>query len=191
MCCFVWDWTATFCKRKILVNIFGFSRFFWPGQNKCMTDCWRFKDVLMACGDSTTTVLPSITLPVMFVLQAHLSWCSLQVPTWPCLLSSHTATATQQHQAMASRHSPASVIACEQPQPLTTWPAAFLSPLLFFVFLTSFPWSSTHNRGHKQATAHSYIEYLFYYVGLLQQQGTLQFRCLKWNWTLLVFHIPC
>lgn len=53
---------------------------------------------------------------MIFVLQAHRSSCSQQGPTWPCLLSSPTATATQQHQATASRHSPASVTACEQPE---------------------------------------------------------------------------
>lgn len=49
----------------------------------------------------------------MFLLQAHPSSCSQQGPTWLCLLSSPTATATQQHQATVSRHSRALVMACE------------------------------------------------------------------------------
>lgn len=36
------------------------------------------------------------------------------------------------------------------------------SSVLLFVFLTSFLWSSTDNRGHKQATAHSRFEYSFF-----------------------------
>lgn len=52
----------------------------------------------------------------MFLLQAHPSSCSQRGPTWPCLLSSPMATATQQHQATFSRHSPASAMACEQPE---------------------------------------------------------------------------
>lgn len=51
----------------------------------------------------------------MVLLQAHPSSCSQQGPTWPCLLSRPMATATQQRQATASRHSPASVMACEHP----------------------------------------------------------------------------
>lgn len=94
--------------------------------------------------------------PVL-VLQAHPSLCSQRGPTWPCLLSSPTATATQQHRATASPHSPASVTACEHPTPPPTTlphpprlgptPSLHLSSLS--VFLTSFLWSSTHNRGHK------------------------------------------
>lgn len=49
------------------------------------------------------------------VLQAHPSLCSQQGPTCPCLLSSPTATATQQHPTTASRHRPPSVTACEHP----------------------------------------------------------------------------
>lgn len=37
---------------------------------------------------------------------------------------------------------------------LSTRLDSFLPSVFFFVFLTSVPWSSTHNRGHKQATAH-------------------------------------
>lgn len=59
----------------------------------------------------------------MFALQAHHSSCSQQGPTWPCLLSSPTATATQQHQATASRHSPASVMACEHTTPIHSPPS--------------------------------------------------------------------
>lgn len=69
----------------------------------------------------------------MVVLQAHPSLCSQQGPTWPCLLSSPTATATQQHQATSSRHSPASVTACEHPttpDPTSTWPDTFLPSVL-------------------------------------------------------------
>lgn len=67
-----------------------------------------------------------------------------------------------------------------------------------FVFLTSFPWSSTHNRGHKQASAHSSFEYYFFIMlscSRRKHSTTLKdfyLYCLKRNWTtcLFVFHIP-
>lgn len=129
----------------------------------------------------------------MFVLQAHPSSCSQQGPTWPCLLSRRTATATQQHQATASRHSPASVMACEHPRARTPPPVPPIPPSpphhhdftrhlpsicpSLFVFLTSFPWSSTHNRGHKQATAHSRFEYYFFIMLSCYKRKT--FNCIE------------
>lgn len=101
------------------------------------------------------------------VLQAHPSLCSQQGPTCPCLLSSPTAMATQQHPATASRHRPPSVTACEHPTTYilphhnSTQHLPSICPPSF-VFLTSFPWSSTHNRGHKQATAHSRFWHYFF-----------------------------
>lgn len=123
----------------------------------------------------------AILLTTLILLQAHPNSCSQQGPTWLCLLSSHMATATQQHQATASHHSPASVMACEHPttQPpnhhhnLSQLPSICLS---LFVFLTSFPWSSTHNRGHKQATAHSPLSTIFLLCCLLQEKT---FNCIE------------
>lgn len=102
------------------------------------------------------------------VLQARHSSCSQRGPTcpYPCPPSRPTATATQRLQATPSRHSPTLVTACEDRRPrkpprlphhhhhLSTRLDSFLPSVFFFVFLTSVPWSSTHNRGHKQATAH-------------------------------------
>lgn len=102
----------------------------------------------------------------MFLLQAHPSSCSQQDPTWLCLPSRPMATATQEHQATASHHSPPSVMACDHPttpdprhNSTQHFPSICLS---LFVFLTSFPWSSTHKRGHKRATDHSHFEYYFF-----------------------------
>lgn len=102
------------------------------------------------------------------VLQARHSSCSQRGPTcpYPCPPSRPTAMATQRLQATPSRHSPTLVTACEDRRPrkpprlphhhhhLSTRLDSFLPSVFFFVFLTSVPWSSTHNRGHKQATAH-------------------------------------
>lgn len=63
----------------------------------------------------------------------------------------------------------------------------------FFVFLTSFPWSSTHNRGHKQATAHSRFEHYFFIMFVQFQEKTfnciegLLFVLFERNWTTFVF----
>lgn len=62
-----------------------------------------------------------------------------------------------------------------------------------FVFLTSFPWSSTHNRGHKQATAHSRFWHYFFYSVVLFQEKTLNciegllFVLFERNWTTRLF----
>lgn len=69
-----------------------------------------------------------------------------------------------------------------------TWHLPSICPSLF-VFLTSFPWSSTHNRGHKQATAHSGFEYYFFIMLSCYKRKHLTalkdfyLYCLKRNWT--------
>lgn len=141
------------------------------------------------------------------MLQAHPSSCSQQGPTWPSLLSSPTATATQQHQATASRHSPASVTACERPRrpptPHTHPPQLDPTPSLHLSFsLCSSPASyglllTTGATSKRQPTLVSST--IFYSVVLSQdktfnciQRTSYYLYCLKRNWTtcLFVFHIP-
>lgn len=66
-----------------------------------------------------------------------------------------------------------------------------ICPFLF-VFLTSFPWSSTHNRGHKQATTHSHFEYYFFTMSCYKRKHLTTLKdfylyCLKRNWTTCLF----
>lgn len=137
----------------------------------------------------------------MFVLQAHRSSCSQQGPTWPCLLSSPTATATQQHQATASRHSPASVTACEQPEYPhhhhhthldLTWHLPSICPSLCVPH--QLPMVFYSQQGPQASNSPlSFWVLFFYYVVLLQEktynciEGTYYyFYCLKRNWTMFV-----
>lgn len=137
----------------------------------------------------------------MFLLQAHPSSCSQQGPTWPCPPSSPTATATQQHQATANRHSPASVMACEHPTtptppssfPTTTWPNTFLPSVL--LSLCSSPASHglllTTGATSKQQPTLVFEYYFFIMLSCYKRKHLTALKdfylyCLKRNWTTFV-----
>lgn len=71
------------------------------------------------------------------------------------------------------------------PHTPATSPITLLPSVLLFVFLTSFPWSSTHNRGHKQATAHSRFEWHFFIMLCCYKEITQlhwrTFICVGWQ----------
>lgn len=64
-------------------------------------------------------------------------------------------------------------------------PAPSSHPIILLLFLTSFLWSSTHNRGHKQATAH-FGFHCYFLFGCSVTRGKRRCRdsycfCLKKN----------
>lgn len=114
----------------------------------------------------------------MFLLQAHPSSCSQQGPTCLCLPSRPTATATQQHQATPSRHSPASVMACEHPTPpplLDPTPSFHLSISLCVPH--QLPMVFYSQQGPQASNSPlSFWVLFFYYVVLLQEK---LFNCIE------------
>lgn len=80
------------------------------------------------------------------------------------------------------------------PHPPHPDPAPSSHPIV--LLLTSFLWSSTHNRGHKQATAHSGFHCYFLFCCAVtrgkRRCRDSHFFCLKINLniSLFLFHIP-
>lgn len=72
----------------------------------------------------------------------------------------------------------------DPPPPPHLDPAPSSYPIILLLFLTSFLWSSTHNRGHKQATAHSGFHCYFLFCSVTRRKWCCRdshFLCLKIN----------
>lgn len=132
------------------------------------------------------------------VLQAHPSLCSQQGPTCPCLLSSPTATATQQHPTTASRHRPPSVTACEHPTThilphpqLNPTPSFHLFSLLCVPH--QLPMVFYSQQGPQASNSPLSFLALFFYSVVLFQEKTLNciegllFVLFERNWTTRLF----